>query len=306
MSDADIEANFVEDLKNEFARMLRKAGYSIAEGDLTVFEVATRYLNALRRSIPRQPRALRRSAGFACPPELESGLALVEQKAAAGAALVGHQSTKLVVLEFNDALLNDWDIHHFHLGTTAHPKVPGFVARTGPVLFARVTDSTFDLIDVRAHGTWHEQELIQIVHANWPESLAHHRAVGLQAERWSDETVKTFRSKNLSYLLTMPDGVSYFSPGGGAVMSGLSVQVVTAAHRLIASAQEREAQVRAGFSEFCDRAASAGHTINRPARVHLRVRSDGWVAEDAATGFNVDIFRFPTSRQREPTPGSSR
>lgn len=291
----EIEADFVTDLKSEFARLLRNAGYSITEGDLTAFEVATRYLNALRRRIPRQPRTVRRSAEFTCPPDLHAGLALVEQKAATGAELAPHQSTRLVNLEFNDALLNDWDIHHFHLGTTPHPKAPGFLARTGPVLFARVTDATFDLIDVRAHGTWHEQELIQIVHANWPESLAAHRAAGVKAEAWADESVKALRRLNAGYLLTMPDGTPYFSPGGGSVMSGLSLRVVTAADRLIAHAQDLEADLRAGFADFCERAASAGFTIERPARVHLRVRGNGWIAEDVATGFSVEIFRFPTS-----------
>jgi len=43
-------------LKNEFARMLRNAGYGIAEADLMVFEVATRYLNAHHRAAARSWR----------------------------------------------------------------------------------------------------------------------------------------------------------------------------------------------------------------------------------------------------------
>ena len=59
----------------------------------------------------------------------------------------------------------------------------------------------------------------------------------------------------------------------------MSFRVVTAANRLIGFAQEREAHVRAQFSDFCDRADSARHTIGRPARIHLHVRSDSWVAQ---------------------------
>ncbi len=301
MTDERVQADFVNDLKHELGRKLRSAGYGVDLAKLSAFEVTVRYFATLRRRISPSPRNVRRAKSFAAilhlSPEHVGGLALIERKAEAGADLTPHQSTRVMDAEFDDRLLNDWGIHHFHLGTLPYSKDPRFMDRTGPVLYARVTDTTFDMIDVRGHGTWHQQELIRIVHESWPESLEQHRVDPsvLSADSHTDATVKTLRRAGLSYLLTMPDGTIYWAPGGGYQSSCVSTRAVTTADRWLDCAHDREQHVREGFADFCARAKAAGHKVDRPARVHLRLDDAGWYAEDAATGFRVEILRYPTA-----------
>lgn len=47
----------------------------------------------------------------------------------------------------------------------------GFVNRTGPVLFARFDEQNAYLINVWSHGNWTNQDMIRIIHNNWPESI---------------------------------------------------------------------------------------------------------------------------------------
>ena len=78
---------------------------------------------------------------------------------------------------FNDALLNDWGIHHVHLGTTIDSD--GFVTRTEPVLFARFDSANAYLIDVLPHGSWSLQRLVKDLYDNWSASIKHFRINGV-------------------------------------------------------------------------------------------------------------------------------
>jgi hypothetical protein len=99
-----------------------------------------------------------------------------------------------------------------------------------------------------------------------------------------------FRKKHLNYVLTMPDGTTYFPPGGGSVASGMNLPLVVEADYMLVRAREAEQLVRASFDQFCAQAASEGFTINRPAHIRLRVRDDRWFAEDDASGFGIELI----------------
>jgi len=103
-------------------------GY-VVNPNLSNRDISITYFNLQRRRIASAPRKVVLSAEFSCPSTHIAGLELIKTKAANGEDLVPHQSTRLNDPSFDDALLNDWDIHHLHLGTTIQPN--GFVERTG-------------------------------------------------------------------------------------------------------------------------------------------------------------------------------
>ena len=74
-----------------------------------------------------------------------------------------------------DGLLYDWGIHHLHLGETF--SAPGYVKRTGPVLFAIFRNDNVYFIDIRDHVGWSDKGLLEIVNENWPELLSIYKKI---------------------------------------------------------------------------------------------------------------------------------
>lgn len=52
-----------------------------------------------------------------CPSELQFGLDLVMTNIEQGVDLGPYLSKKIADLDYDDDLLNDWGVHHLHLGT---------------------------------------------------------------------------------------------------------------------------------------------------------------------------------------------
>ncbi len=114
--------------------------------------------------MPQRPRRLHK-ATYAVPAHLVPGEQAFLSAVAAGADLLPHQSTRLETADFNDGMLNDFGIQHFHLGIGQHPTKHGFMARTEPVLFALVRDDDFYSLGCYAHGAWSETILLDLIHA---------------------------------------------------------------------------------------------------------------------------------------------
>lgn len=131
--------------------------------------------------------------------------------------------------EFNDGLLNDWDIHHLHLSTTVESD--GYVTRSKFVLFARVTKDHFDCIAILVHGgghdPWTNAELLEIVHRNWPQSIEHMRQnfpAGQQPAAGERNVpagvLKQLRKRHVNVFTQRSDGAVHMPIGGGVSASG--------------------------------------------------------------------------------------
>ena len=193
------------------------------------------YLNAVRRLVPARPRAILRSANFSNPsaPDDQAGLAEIERTILAGEDLRTHLSRQLFEADFNDALLNDWDIQHLHLSAVLGNS-KRFVKSTGPLLFARFDEGTAYFIDVMRHGDWSRQSIVQILHDNWPDSIAPFRAKNASAVRqpYSDEEISVLRKEGISAMVQLSDGALYLPLGGGYAMSGVSSIVAIQANHI--------------------------------------------------------------------------
>ena len=85
-----------------------------------------------------------------------------------------------------DGMLWDFGMHHFHLCRRLDPSV-GFVERSDYLLFAIIADDAAYFVDVRKHHDpkglgWVRQDLLRIVHSNWPALIERHELRGVTGD----------------------------------------------------------------------------------------------------------------------------
>jgi len=174
-----MDLQFFADAAGMLRGALVEAGYQVGIIDSDE-QVRRKYFSARHRRIELRPRKFLIPPGFVCPPLLKPGLALLREKVESGGDLRRNQSKRISNPEYDDLLLDDWGIDHFHLGESIEPN--GFVSRTNPVLFARVTPENFYALVVLPHGSWSKKALIETIHSNWPDSIKQFRIRGVKPE----------------------------------------------------------------------------------------------------------------------------
>lgn len=217
--------NFFADVIEQARARLTEAGYTVGASE-SPEEICIKYFNVAKRRVRTQPRSVILSKEFDCPTDLLPGLDELRKKAEKGEDLKPNQSKGLADSDYDDSLLNDWGIQHFHLGIAIEPD--GFAERTGPLLFARVTDDTIYCISVLPHGVWSRQEMVATLHKNWPDTIAQFRIRGIVPENLTDDDIRRLRKGNVNAFVAMTDGTIYAPIGGGLTTSGRSVEVIRA------------------------------------------------------------------------------
>lgn len=218
------------DLYSDFAgfcaRELHVAGYVPPVGTAT--DSIRAYANVRHRRVPIRPRAVHKATSYSVPSHLAAGELSFLAAVAAGADLRPYQSTKLERHDFDDGMLNDFGIQHFHLGVGPHPTKPGFKARSEPVLAAIVREDALYVLKCLPHGAWNQQSLLDLAHSNWPILLASAVPKDTQAQMSfspTDTDIKELRKYGINTFTQRPDGTVHFSPGGGATADKGSARV---------------------------------------------------------------------------------
>lgn len=128
-----ISIDILRDLFSIFRQELIAFGYMKKDvNSIEDLELIRIYCNVQRRLVLPVPRQLHKSKSFACPPKHASVVATLERLIENDDDLTPYLSTKIKSIDDNDLLLNDWGIHHLHLG--ANIKSDGFAERTGALL----------------------------------------------------------------------------------------------------------------------------------------------------------------------------
>ncbi len=229
---ADVIIDLHSDFASACAKELGAAGYATLIGPAA--EIIRSYANARHRRVPQRPRKVHK-ASYTVPADLIAAEQLFLAAVAGGADLRPYQSTRLEKADFNDGMLNDFGIQHFHLGEGSHPSKPGFMARTEPVLFALVRDDDFYSLGCYAHGAWSLTGLLDLIHATWPQVIASSspgvstdasgmKVLGL-THNYTDAEVETLRKAGINALTQRPDGTIHVGPGGGVTTNGKSGKV---------------------------------------------------------------------------------
>jgi hypothetical protein len=264
----DLYRDWVAHLRNELSGF----GYSV--GSYGDEEVVHAFLNLLKRLISPVPRNILKSREFQCPDELRQGLSNVERTIAQGQDLTLYLSRLLRRPDYDDPLLNHWGIHHIHLGTEMESD--GFVKRTGPVLFCRFDETNAYFINVLPHGSWAKQEMVGVLHRNWPDSIRQFRLNGVigLARAVSDQDVQKLRKGNVNSMVEIEEGVVYAPMGGGFATSGISVDVVRHADYCIERLRSMQQAVIDNITEIAKDAENMGVALPKRPQFGLDVKGD--------------------------------
>jgi len=176
-----------------------------------------------------RPRKIHTAKNFFCHSELEDGLKKLEGDVECGNLLKPYLSTNVDFIadkRFYDKLLSDWNIHHFHLGTTMQSN--RFVDRTGNLLFATLDDDNFYEIAIMDHRDhWTEKDLLEIININWPELINKFvfKNISIQSN-FTKDNIKKFRKKGIQSLVKLADGKVLAPLGGGYSTDGTPMDVI--------------------------------------------------------------------------------
>ncbi|EKZ5661019.1 hypothetical protein REX01_000129 [Klebsiella aerogenes] len=168
---------------------------------------------SLKRKIPESiPRTIIELPNIAIPNELRAGYDSLKKKITSGESIKGHLSKSIVKTDYNDLLLNSWNIHHLHLSNI--PSTSGFFERTGPVLFAIFFKNVAVFIDILSHGigcsdVWVNTNLIEKLHKYLPQSIANFKLNNIRGESYSPSEMRALRSKHCNFTIQVADGTVY-------------------------------------------------------------------------------------------------
>lgn len=166
----------------------------------------------------------------------------------------------------------------------------GFVQRTGPVLFARFTNDTAYFLAVLPHNNWTRQELVRIIHQNWPDAISRYRRSGVDLE-WipTDDEVRKLRKHGILSIVQVEPGVIYMPIGGGYATSRLSIVVGTSCDRIIASLHALEDGIREMAPKFVAEAHRHGLAIGEELSFRLRRESIGYTVTEEHTNLQLRL-----------------
>ena len=224
----EVQFNIIGDYAQILRERLRIKHYDECSIDSIKddYNLVLAYFGALRRMVSMVKRNVFKANGFVCPPEYLGALAGIERKIESGENINPYLSRKLPNLCANDELLNDWGIQHLHLGSSVitKKKNKGFIKGTPRLLFVYFDEQSAYFIVVGDHDSFGDQELLQILHDNWPEVLARFKDPSVKSVIPDDLTSKQRdQLRRAGYNMgvnVMRDGTAYVMVGGGIMWSG--------------------------------------------------------------------------------------
>ena len=212
------------DFKGDWVRYLRTTGLPACDlkykEKLSPEDNTIRFLNAHSRRIPpAKPRTVHPSKELVIPPQFQLDYEALVALIKAGGDLKPYLSRHIIKrkrADWNDGLLNSWGIQHLHFRHEG----------TDHLLFCVITDSDVFLIQVLPHveEEWVNTQLIQILHDNWPETIARANHSLMKPEAFSTSKRQSLRSYNANFAVTVADGTVYLPLAGGTTASGDSIE----------------------------------------------------------------------------------
>ena len=266
--------NFKEDLKAYFSSVLSRSGYDISD-DADLHSLGIQFFNVQMRSVEPRKRKILESRAFRCPRDYESRYSNLKRKIVAGENINAYLSKTLFESDYQDTLLWDWGIHHFHLGHVIDQRE--FVSRTGVLLFARVTDDTFYALAILDHTSFSDQKLVKIIHGNCPTLMEPLQVKGILSpkQNYTNEDVKKLRKAGIQTLTFVEPDVVCAPLGGGYSMAGTSVRVQMEYDKTIRKIRQLEKWVIEHSDDLYDQIHRKGLVALEPLRFTLSINEKG-------------------------------
>ena len=227
------------------------------------WELWYEYFNIQMKRISSQRRTVLFSKEFSCPDRLKSGLSMLVNKLENGDDVSLYLSRTASLSKEFDELLYDWGIHHFHLGEKIDQRT-GYIERTKYVLFARVDHNNVYCINTYPHGRgvvkpWTKQEMVKILHRNWPHSIAKYRIPDVisTSESLTDNQYELLRDAHVSTFIEVEVGIVYMPPGGGYMSSGHSTEIMRICQRVNNALKKAELDIRNNLAYYLSKIENA-------------------------------------------------
>lgn len=241
-----IETNFIQDIVAAFREELESCSYKNIPQDNN--EIVHAYFKVMHRIILSIPRKVKKSDIFICPPELIQGLEILEFKISKGENINPYQSKKLMDIQENDPLLNDWGIHHLHLGMEKE-ETTSFFKRTGQLLYVFFTEDTAYFLNIFVHGQWTNKSLLEILDRNWPELIARWESNIIDIEELDSNSMDKMRKAGGIFFMKV-NGKIFSPPGGGYATAGNSISAVIQSDHFLMKLREYENWIRNNERDF--------------------------------------------------------
>ena len=273
-----IEIDFHADFREIVESTLRKNDVAVDASESYNDAVYRYYANVRRRVAALQYKVLE-AAGLTCPADLATGYSQLKAELENGYDVTSRLSRKMPNATFEDRMLNDWGIVHFHLGERdAHGGVPG----TKIVLFALVRDETVYAIGFFDHKSWSNIEVLEIVDRNWPALTKHVRVQGIAEFELCDEDRAKLRAAGANMLNTV-NGQVLAPLGGGYTMAGTSMAAHKQADRAILSVGFYQDHITRSAAEIVADLERQGFAVSDPPRFRFGFHADGSALATEAT-----------------------
>jgi hypothetical protein len=185
------------------------------------------------------------------------------------------------------------------LDTTPHAKDERFVKRGDRLLFARVTDDALYALAVMGHAdkekrpNFINRQLVQVLHDNWPDSIASGRLIGVRkVAEVSDDELGALRARGIMVSTTIADGTVYGAIGGGYCKSRNSFRaglITDAILEELLSAESRARQRAEGIADLIGTLEGSRPNELRLKLVHQDERAFH-VVERTAPELRIRIF----------------
>ncbi|MDD4323968.1 MAG: hypothetical protein PHR37_03925 [Eubacteriales bacterium] len=265
----DLYSDWVEYLKIQLIHL----GYDnclVKNGDDYCF----RYFNALLRLVDPVPRKVLIPTEFSCQEENIMALGIIKDKIERGLDITPYLSKNIRKPDYHDELLNDWGIHHLHLGHEREDS--GFIERTRNLLFVRFDERHAYFLNVMPHGYWAKKELVEIIHKNWPYLIKRFKINNVQIEEdMSEEDVKKMRKAGANTLFITEDGTIYFPIGGGYATSGINMNVVRTCNYIKKRIELIQKDVLDNFDNIArEKILSKGVSLNKTVILNLKIEDN--------------------------------
>lgn len=281
-----IDIDLPRDLGAIFRDRIVQLGYD-AKGLNDPAEMIRAYLSVGRRLVSLQPRKVLKAKEFQCPPNHIQGLAKIESTIRSGGNLTPFLSDEIKHRDFQDKLLLHWGIHHLHLGTKM--RSDGFVKRTDDLLYCRIDKDCAYFINILPHGFWTEQNLLSVLHGNWPDSIKRFRLLGVEGDLLEDEEIESLRAKNANHSIKMQDEVVYAPLGDGVTCSGDNIRDVYEADYLLYGARKMQEKIIGDFEDIEKRARERGVAFAAPAKFKLCLVGTTFFAIEMHSGYRLPL-----------------
>ncbi|CAD5268480.1 conserved hypothetical protein [Alteromonas sp. 38] len=270
-----LSSDFFGDWLNILKEILRNHwGYDIS--GIKEEELPYLYFNAEKRRPDQRIRSVEVSDIFTCPVNLQAGWERLKSVVESGEDITPNLSKLVGKLNNKDSLLNDWGVHHFHLGESLDGN---FIERTGPLLFALITKNKFYAINVFRHGAWADQDIVEIIHRNWPDVVSHYQIKNvISATELSESERLTLRSKNLNNFSTVSDGTIYAPIGDGVVSSGYNARSIINTDRQRSMLRNLEEHLQSQLVNLKDTLCQHGYLGEEYIKATLEITDSKYLA----------------------------